>query len=118
MRDYARFREGFAAALDPDFYPIAYLDELVAIGRGLLWTSPAAAIVAEIKTYPGGAKVIHGLVATGDLEEITGALIPSAEAWAREQGCRFAIIESREGWARQLKSSGYEPHQVSLRKAL
>ena len=118
MTDYARFRAGFAAALDPDFYPLSYLDELVATSRGLLWTTNRAAIVAEIKTYPGGAKVIHGLVATGDLREIVETLIPKAEAWGREQGCRYAIIESREGWARQLKGSGYETYQTSVRKVL
>lgn len=118
MSGYARFRDGFAEALDPELYTIEYLDWLVAEGRALFWATERGAILAEVKTYPTGAKAIHGLVATGELEEITDILIPAAEAWARASECKFAIIESRDGWRRQLRGSGYEPFQVSLRKAL
>jgi hypothetical protein len=118
MNDYLHFRDGFAAALDTELYTIEYLDWLIEEGRAQCWATERGAIIAEARTYPTGAKVIHGLSATGDLEEITGVLIPAAEAWARAAGCRFAIIESREGWVRQLRASGYEPFQVSLRKAL
>lgn len=118
MTDYLRFRERLAEAIDARLYTIGYLDELVVSGRGLFWATDEAAIIAEVKTYPTGARVIHGLVAAGDLEEIVKVLIPAAEEWARKQGCMFAIIESREGWIRQLKGSGYEPFQTSLRKVL
>jgi hypothetical protein len=113
---YLDWRERFA--VDASLYTLDYLDYLVTEGRGKFWSTPEAAIVAEVKTYPTGAKVIHGLVAAGELSEITGHLIPVAEAWAKEHGCVYAIIESREGWMRQLRGSGYEPFQVSLRKAL
>jgi hypothetical protein len=115
---YRRFRPGFAEAMDPAFYPIEYLDALLLSGRARLWVGAQAAIVAEIRDYPGGARVVHGLVAAGRIEEIQGQLIPLAEAWGRAQGCSRAIVESRSGWMRALRAQGYEPHQVALRKDL
>ena len=117
-RDYARFRPLFAEALDPRLYTIEHLDGLLHSGRAQIWFGEAAAIVTEVRTYPAGAAVIHGLVAAGDLDEIVGTLIPRAEAWARSIGCAMAIIESRPGWARALKRCGYAPHQLAVRKDL
>jgi hypothetical protein len=116
--DYARFRPLFAEALDPRLYAIEHLDGLLQSGRAQFWLGEDAAIVTEIRSYPTGARVIHGLVAAGDLDEIVDVLIPRAEGWARSFGCVLAIIESRPGWARALKARGYEPHQMALRKAL
>jgi hypothetical protein len=116
--DYERFRPIFAEAIDPRLYSIEHLDALLQSGRAQIWVGEAAAIVTEIRTYPAGAAVIHGLVAAGDLDEIVDTLIPRAEAWARSIGCAMAIVESRPGWPRALRQQGYEPHQVSVRKAL
>ena len=115
---YYRFRDRFAEAMDPAFYPIEYLDALLLSGRARLWVGAEAAIVAELVLYPGGARVIHGLVAAGRIEEIAATLIPRAEAWARAQGCTHAIVESRAGWMRALKPHGYRPHQLAVRKEL
>ena len=116
MSDYLRFRDRFAEAMDRRLYTIDHLDHLVLSMRAQAWFSDHAAIVTEIRDYPTGAKVIHGLVAAGDLDEIVGELIPRAEAWGRSLGCVMAVIESRQGWRRALK--GYEPHQMALRKEL
>ena len=116
--DYARFRPQLERALDPRLYTIAHLDALLASGRAQLWAGEAAAIVTELRTYPTGAAVIHGLVAAGRLEEIVGVLIPRTEDWARSLGCVLAIVESRPGWARALAAHGYAPHQLALRKPL
>ena len=115
---YRRFRPLFAEAMDPDFYPIDHLDHLILTGRARLWAGARAAIVAEIRDYPGGARVVHGLVAAGPIEDIVGHLIPLAEIWGKASGCTHAIIESRSGWMRALRPSGYEPHQVAVRKDL
>jgi hypothetical protein len=120
---YARFRPLLAEAVDGRFYTIDYLDWLVRTGRAQFWPSlaadgrPLAAIVTELRDYPG-CKAIHGLAAAGDLAEIVGLLIPAAEAWGRARGCAFAIIESRPGWQKALRKHGYEPHQVAVRKEL
>jgi hypothetical protein len=115
---YCRFRDRFAEAMDPAFWPIEYLDGLILAGRARLWVAEHAAIVAEIKDYPGGARLVHGLVAAGRIGDIERLLIPQAEAWGKAAGCTHAIIESRSGWMRALRAYGYEPHQVAVRKEL
>ena len=118
MTAYPRFRSLFAEALDPRLYAIDHLDSLIASGRAQLWAGDAAAMVTEVRDYPAGGRVLHGLVAAGALEEIVEILIPRAEAWGRSVGCILAIVESRPGWTRTLKAHGYAPHQVALRKDL
>jgi hypothetical protein len=113
MNGYQRFRDQFAQAMDGRLFTIEYLDALIISGKARCWATQTAAIVAEIKAYPTGAKVVSGLIAAGELAGVV-ALIPHAEQWGREQGCIFGMIESREGWAREMKPHGYEPFQVSL----
>ena len=115
---YLRFRPQFAEALDERLHTVGHLDMLLNSGAAKAWFGDNAAMVTELRTYPTGAAVIHGLVAAGELSEIVGQLIPKAEAWAKSIGCVMAIIESRPGWAKALKASGYEPHQVAVRKEL
>ena len=114
---YAKFRDGFEQAMDPDFHRIEELDAKIADGSALLWATDKSAIAAEIQRYPN-ALVLHGLCATGELDEIVGELIPQAEAWAKAAGCTHATIESREGWSRVLKQRGYGAHTVTLAKVL
>ena len=115
---YQRWREAFASAIDDRLHTIGHLDRLLFGGHAQAWFGENAAIVTEIRTYPTGARVIHGLVAAGDLAEICDVLIPRAEGWARSIGCVLAVIESRPGWAKTLKAAGYEPHQLTVRKEL
>jgi hypothetical protein len=114
---YAKFREGFESAMDPDFHRIEELDAKVADGSAIIWHTDNSAIACEIQRYPN-ALAIHGLCATGELREIVEDLIPQAEAWAKAAGCTHATIESREGWSRVLKARGYSPHTVTLGKVL
>src|SRR6476620_7643109 len=116
MDEYLRFRDGFAQAMNPDLYTIQYLDHLYLSGRAKMFSSANAAGLVEIRSYPTGKFDVHGLVCTGDLNEILNILIPQAEAWGREEGCAGLIIESREGWVRALKGYGYSPHQIAVRK--
>jgi hypothetical protein len=117
MSRYDAFRELFADAIDPQFYTLDYLDGLVRSGKAECWFSDHAAIVAELRQYPGGAKVIHGLVAAGPMDEVLD-LIAAAEKWAKANGCTHAEVESRSGWVRLLKDRDYEICQTLLRKAL
>jgi hypothetical protein len=118
VTEYLRWRDEFASAMDERLYTIEYLDRLIEQMQAQIWFGERAAMVTEVRSYPAGAHVIHGLVAAGELEEIRDVLIPRAEAWARLAGCQMAVIESRPGWAKALKASGYEPHQVAVRKDL
>jgi hypothetical protein len=115
---YHHFRPQIEAALDPDFYPIEYVDQLILSGAASLFLSDHAAMIAELKRYPGGARVAHCLVAAGRMEEITELIRPRVEAWGAANGCTRAIVESRAGWMKVLKPHGYEIFQVSVMKEL
>lgn len=111
---YERFREAIVE-IDPERFPAPYIDRQVLTGGWRCWGSETAVILAELKTYPSGLREVHGVVAAGDAQEIV-SLIPLAEEWGRELGCRRAVIESREGWRKMLPD--YELHQTSVRKEL
>lgn len=114
---YLDFRDGFAAAMDPDFHRIEELDAKVANGTALMWNTDHSAIAGEVQRFPN-ALVLHCLCATGDMDEIINELAPQAEEWARRAGCSHVTVESREGWARVLKQRGYGAHTVTLVKEL
>lgn len=114
---YSLFRQAFAELLDPRFYNIEWIDQGVAGGKITAFGNEHACILVEIKTYPTGAKEVHGLCAAGDLATIL-ELIGDAEEWGRAQGCIIASIASREAWSRVLKGRGYQPFQVEVRKEL
>jgi hypothetical protein len=113
--DYMRFRDQFEQVMDPRFYDIKWLDDQIRYNRFRLWANDDAAIVAEIKTYPTGAKAVHGMIAAGKLSGIV-VLIPKAEEWGKQMGCIAAEISSREGWARILPD--YTVNQVEIRKEI
>jgi hypothetical protein len=115
---YLEFRPLFAEVMDERYHTLGWLDRQVLNNKVRFWRSDNAAMITEVRDYPTGAKDIHGLIAAGDLDEIRWVLIPRAELWAKEAGCIAAQIESREGWARALRSSGYHTHQVIVRKEL
>ena len=115
---YLRFRDAFADVTDAASYPIGWLDGQILAGAAWPIVGRQAALVVEVRDYPGGARAAHGLAAAGDLAELVAELIPAAEEWGRRRGCRLGLIESREGWAKVLKTQGWEPHQLSLRKVL
>lgn len=118
ITEYWRFRDKFAKVLDPRYYPLEWLDVQIATGKMVLFTTSNSAILASIRTYPSGLKELHGELAAGNLETVVSQLIPQAEAYGRLHGCEIAVIQSREGWAKVMKASGYSLHQTSLRKAL
>lgn len=115
---YLLFRDRFASVMDERLYEIGWLDRRVLDGSAVFMRSDNAGIVSEVRTYPTGFREVHGLVAAGALDEIVAELIPAAEQWGRAHGCVGAVIESRPGWARSLKASGYEVSQVAVRKDL
>lgn len=115
---YCEFRDKFAEVIDARYFPMEWLDQRILDGRAHFFRSEHAALIVELRLYPGGAKDLHALIAAGDRDEIIGEIAPQAEAFGRENGCTAAVVESREGWKRALARSGYQPHQLSLRKEL
>lgn len=118
LDEYLRFRDGFASILDERFYYIEWLDKQFTSGAYTLFTCPDAAAFVEIKTYPTGAREVHGVAATGNLASIVSDIIPRVEAYGREQGCIVFGIESRIGWSRLMKPHGFEHYQTTIRKEL
>lgn len=114
---WARWKPLFAEAMDGSFHSIDGLEKLVLQGRVQFWPGKDAAIITEIMTYVGGEKAIQGLWAAGDMAEVM-ELVPGAEAYGRLMGCTSVLIEGRAGWARALKSLGYKPWSVTVRKPL
>ncbi len=104
--------------MDERYHTLDWLDAQVLEGKVQFWATEDAAIIAEVRDYPTGARDVHGLIAAGDLQSIIEELIPRAEAWGKANGCVVAQIESREGWARALSPSGYRTHQIVVRKEL
>ena len=118
MTSYQAFRPAFGEVIDPRYYTLDWLDEQLLRGHAHFWNTDHAALVTEFKAYPAGAMDIHVVVAAGDMRDIIEILAPQAEAFGRANGCTAATVESRIGWARALKPSGYRMHQTTIRKEL
>ena len=114
---YLSHRDEIAALLDPRCYTMDWLDGQVWCGRIMTWADDTAILLTEVRMFPAGAREIHAMLAAGDVGGIVG-LSAKAEAWAVSEGIEFATVASRPGWAKVLKSRGYEPHQCNLRKEL
>lgn len=75
--------------------------DLIETGHAQLWPTPNAAMVTKIDRFPK-ATVLQWWIAGGNLKEIK-ASEPRIAEWAKAQGCGFAAIAGRRGWARTLK---------------
>lgn len=95
---------------------MVWLDGRVLNGGAQFVRTDNAAMLFELRRFPGGALDVHCLVAAGDKDEIINDLAPRAEAWGKSHGVLAAVVESRPGWARALKSHGYEIAQICIRK--
>ena len=115
---YLTWRTAFAAAMDPRLHTPEWLDARILAGSAQFWRSDRAAAITEIRAYPTGAYDVHGLVAAGDVAEVRDRIVPQVETWARAIGALGIVVESRPGWARALRSAGFEPHQLAVRREL
>lgn len=116
--EYQRFRDRLAAEIDPALYTVQWLDLQVFTGTFRLFSDGDSAILFSIREYPTGLKEAHGEFAVGELNVIQASLIPQFEAFAKANGCSIAVIQSREGWVRQMKDKGYSKFQTAIRKVL
>ena len=90
------------------------VEQEIRAGRAQFWPMDHSAVVTQIHTYPRG-KVLRIWLAGGQWDELAHYL-PSADAYARAQGCVAVEVEGRPGWERLLK--GYEKRRVVLVKEL
>jgi hypothetical protein len=103
--------------LDPRKWPIEWVEEQIAEGRIALFENDTALIGVERRHYPGGLVELHGMFAAGGMVGIL-ELIDLACAAGQKAGCDVAVISSRPGWQKALKSRGFEPIQVTIAKEL
>jgi hypothetical protein len=90
---------------------------LIAAGEARFWAGRACALVAAIERDPRERRLLVWL-AGGAREELEDELLPLAEAWGREAGCRRALVIGRRGWERTLKTKGYAPLARLIAKEL
>jgi len=77
-------------------------DILDACERGdmQLWCIGQSVLVTEVVAFPQ-ARVVRSVAAAGRLRDIL-EILPVAESWAKDLGCRYAIAAGRRGWGRAL----------------
>ncbi len=90
---------------------------MVGAGEAQFWPGERAALVALIEEDPAERRLLIWL-AGGDLREVTDRLVPTAEDWARDQGCRRVLVIGRPGWERELAPRGYAPVARIIAKEL
>ena len=108
--EWARCAPWLEAALGHAGRTHSLADVKAAVERGeaRFWPGAKSALVAAVETDPGDRRLLIWL-AGGAREELETDILPLAEAWGRETGCRRALIIGRAGWERTLKSKGYAP---------
>lgn len=112
MAQWARFRDGFAKAIEGTLYSLDEVEQAVATKRAILFAGKASAVVAEIN-----GDTMQLMWATGEVPELL-SLLPGIEAVARMRGCVRVFIEGPEGWKRLLKGAGYGFYSVTVAKEL
>ena len=112
-----RHRAEIASILDERFYPLWWVEAEIAAGRIAVMANDTAIIGFEAKRYPGGATELHGMFAAGELAGILD-LIDQVCSLGVELGVTVAAIESRQGWAKVLKTRGFQPDRLRIVKEL
>ncbi len=117
LQAFARHEDEIAGMVDERFYPMEWVRRSVVTGVIQTLYNERAIVGFEFRSYPGGAKELHGMFAAGPLEDVL-LLIDETERLAREMGMDVFTIASRAGWTRILKGRGFEPFQTVIVKEL
>ena len=114
--EWARCAGWLQAALEraPPTHTLDDVKVEVRCGNAKFWHGRASAAITQIEVSPR-TKALTVWLAGGDLAELRDEMLPRAEAFAREQGCRFVAVTGRPGWARAL---GYRPLHWTCAKEL
>ena len=115
--DAAKARALMQSAIDNAYenHTVEEVMRAVAAGDATLMLGDASLLVMNLIEH-NGEKTCHVWLGAGDKTEMIGPLRNKAEAWAREQGCKYATIEGRPGWVRALPD--YQQVSVTVRKEL
>lgn len=106
------WRDRIATALDGD--TLERVEAEIEAGRAQFWPGEGGAIITQCVANADG-RFLHVWLGAGEMAELL-ALKPGIEAWGRAQGCEFASINGRPGWARVHRD--FEMVDGELRKAL
>lgn len=98
---YAKWRARLARANDPRLIPITHIDELLVSGLAQFWATDDAAMVTELKAWPGGAVTIEPIAAAGKKGDIVGPLGDAAVEWGKANGATIVRVAGRDGWRRE-----------------
>lgn len=110
-----RAKDGFAQALDGHpWVTVESLFEEVAAGHAFIWHGAAADVFVRCD-WP----VVELGPVAGDVEEMTGEMLPEIEAWAAANGFGEIHVQAgRQGWSRVLRQRGFDEAAVIMRKRI
>jgi hypothetical protein len=86
--------------------------QAVETSRFKLFYTNGAVLLVELIDYPN-YRAGHLFLAAGDLDQCL-ALETRACEWARDNGCRYATIAGRGGWARALARRAWKREPTVL----
>ncbi len=113
---YQEWRHRLARTNDPALIPITHIDRLLADGLAQFWATPDAAIVTQLRKWPGGAVTGEVIAAAGKKADILGPLQDAATEWCRENGATHILVSGRDGWRHELP--GFRHYQTHLLREL
>lgn len=93
----------------------AQLIEELTSGEAQIWGARDGAIVTQLLN--ADEPLVMLWLGGGNMQSLI-ALLPGIEAWGRAHGAKALWIKGRKGWARALKSAGFEPVGEELRREL
>lgn len=108
MNHFERCRPWLEAALEYGLgcHTIDDVQAGIEAGKFQLWPGEKCAAVTEVQEFPR-AKFFNVFLAGGDLDEIRN-MVPWFQSFGRHMGCTKLTATGREGWARALRSQGWE----------
>ena len=86
-------------------YTIEDIEGFIASGDMLIWPTDQSIALIEVFDYPQ-VKCLHVFMVLGELEDVY-AHMQYVEDFARYLGCGMISANGRTGWARHLKSQGW-----------
>lgn len=118
MSELDRCRRWIEAALEHNGGTHLFEDVVEALqeGRMQLWPAPSGCLVTEIQVYPR-KRVLNVFLAGGTLDQLDD-MTADVSRWAQAQGCDFATMYGRPGWARVLDKRGWTHLFTVMRKEL
>lgn len=116
--EWSRCSAWIEAALEvAETHSLADVKTMVERRESRFWAGRDCAAITDVQVWPRTKWLLIWL-AGGDRRELEDEMLPMMEAYGRAQGCAKAFIVGRPGWARTLKSRGYDVAAVTVTREL